>query len=1238
MVANALAARGWESESGVATMETMEPRWLLSDSPVGPPLLDAANDSIIVMADADDVVRFGDVDGKKNVKAVVTDVNGVQVTFALSGGGYGEIVGGAYFSMITLSNTTTSSVLSITPKDATIGTSIGSIVSAGPLKSVDAKNVDIRGGAQFDGGVLNVTLRNVYGAEQRMVVGAFPKANEKVSFKFDRIYNLSIASEMPIKSITATEWRDTGGAYDTVTAPSLETLKITGDNKRFISGNFEASLILGNVLQPARFNDSGTVVGSSLGIHLGPQAFVLRGGQLIKLGTLGGLNSMAIGVNSAGLVVGMAETGAFSNGRAVGHAFLWDGTTMHDLGTLGGANSTAFDINDAGWVVGVSELDAEDDRGNPISHAFLWRDGVMIDLGALGGTNSEATAINNNGVIVGRTQTLVVDGAAYAYPSRAFLWSDGSMVLLPTLGGSQAWAMDVNNHNAAVGWANTGESVHGVDTSHAVMWVNGQAVDLGTLGGQQSAAFGVNDHGQVVGWSETGRVDYMGQPILHAFLWENGVMTDLGVEMVGDAQAQAYISIDNHGVIVGYTPEGSFRIENGRVLPLSPDNPSTVSLKSASVAGSVGYCLWQFAGSADSITIGGMADTWWFYAAGNVKNLKIGWGNRSTVAIGGTVGTFQTAQWTNGLFKAAEAGTIKTTGDKKLGLAGDCTGGIVVAGRIKTLSVAGSSAGLWDAGAINSAEVRGHMTNMEIRLHEVNAKQQTLGKLDVKGLVTNTNVTVAGSVGTFSVTEWSGQFAAAEVGTFKTTGDKKLGVVGDCTGDIVVAGRIKTLSVAGSASGLWDVGAINSAEVRGDMSNMLVLLRQVDAKLQTLGKLEVRGALTEATVVSAGTVGNVRVNGLVSRWLFTAGGDVKEIKLGGADLSNVTVNGTINTFQTGQWTHGRITATEVGTFKTAGDKKLGLAGDFNGELVVAGRVKNLSVAGSATGLWDAGAITSAEVRGDMTAMQILLSQKDAKLQTLGKLDVKGLISGVIVQSAGSVGTFSVTQWTSGQFVADEVGTFKTTGEKKLGIAGDCTSDLVVAGRVKTLSIAGSASGVWDMGAITSAEVRGNMTNMEIRLHEVGDEKTQTLGKLDVKGMMFDTAVLSAGSIGTVSAVGARNVDVVAGTDLRADIAGLDFDGLAALLASAAFNANTMIKSVKVSAVKGLTVSAENINILAGDVGTVTLDGVQFNQGGNRFGVIAKQIARVTATGGDVKFSWPNQTGTNQEGDFVVRVV
>ncbi len=75
-------------------------------------------------------------------------------------------------------------------------------------------------------------------------------------------------------------------------------------------------------------------------------------------------------------------------------------------------------------------------------------------------------------------------------------------------------------------------------------------VDLGTLGGASSAALGLNDHGQVVGWAQVpGCSTAMGFPCRHAFLWDDGQMTDLG-HLPADEGSVAR-AINNAGLIVG---------------------------------------------------------------------------------------------------------------------------------------------------------------------------------------------------------------------------------------------------------------------------------------------------------------------------------------------------------------------------------------------------------------------------------------------------------------------------------------------------------------------------------------------------------------------------------------------------------------------------------------------------------------------------------------------------------------
>jgi probable HAF family extracellular repeat protein len=115
----------------------------------------------------------------------------------------------------------------------------------------------------------------------------------------------------------------------------------------------------------------------------------------MDLGTLGGTNSAAFGINNIGQIVGSSQT----PGDGTQHAFLYGGGLITDLGTLGGTESQADGVNSRGLIVGW----AKTTDGEP--HAFLWNAGRMLDLNSFApiGPDAvlvEATAINDVGQIV----------------------------------------------------------------------------------------------------------------------------------------------------------------------------------------------------------------------------------------------------------------------------------------------------------------------------------------------------------------------------------------------------------------------------------------------------------------------------------------------------------------------------------------------------------------------------------------------------------------------------------------------------------------------------------------------------------------------------------------------------------------------------------------------------------------------------------------------------------------------
>jgi probable HAF family extracellular repeat protein len=171
----------------------------------------------------------------------------------------------------------------------------------------------------------------------------------------------------------------------------------------------------GNSSAAYNVNSSGAIVGYASRASGPSHAFLFADGVMNDLGALGADDSsIAFGVNDLNQVVGLSwPPGPGTKPRG----FLWSAGTMADIGSLGGPQTRAFAINSAGQAVGYSEAPGAPGEPEWIYHAFVCEAGTMLDLNDLINPQSgwqlyEAFDINDAGQVVGMGET---NGAIHGF-------------------------------------------------------------------------------------------------------------------------------------------------------------------------------------------------------------------------------------------------------------------------------------------------------------------------------------------------------------------------------------------------------------------------------------------------------------------------------------------------------------------------------------------------------------------------------------------------------------------------------------------------------------------------------------------------------------------------------------------------------------------------------------------------------------------------------------------------------
>ncbi|MCE9591159.1 MAG: tandem-95 repeat protein [Planctomycetes bacterium] len=398
---------------------------------------------------------------------------------------------------------------------------------------------------------------------------------------------------------------------------------------------------------------------------------------------------------------------------------------------------------------------------------------------------------------------------------------------------------------------------------------------------------------------------------------------------------------------------------------------------------------------------------------------------------------------------------------------------------------------------------------------------------------------------------------------------------GNFDADVNTPGDIKGITVKGNASSdSFTARMVKALSVTGNLTGSTLHLTQSpdinNPKLTALGKMAVKGFVDGVDLTSDNSIGTIAVTGALrdSTWSVTGDG-------------------------------GAITA--------------GSTQDWSA--IFSGDVTGLTIKGDASTTFTARMLKALSVTGNLTDSTLDLTQapdaNNPKLTALGKMAVKGLVDGLGLTSANSIGAVSVT-----------------------GSLNDSNWD--ITGDAAGLTIKGNASDATFAARVLKAlTVNGNLTDSAFHLTLVPDAnnpKLTALGKMTVKGVVDGLDLRSDGNVGAVTVGAAIDSTFFAGVDPNVE----ELPSSAGQLAQQAG-----IASFKIAGVTGLTFDLVNSIIAAANIGPVTLLLPNLDNGGDPYGVAAQTIKSVSYKDANatLKLDTPDEYATLiPVGDLTIRIL
>lgn len=292
------------------------------------------------------VHRFGSFSGRTNVPLALQDAEGTVLAFTLGGGGAGTVTQASDGFTVTTTGTGTGSSLAVTTNGGDGVYDFKAVTINGVLGTFNAPGGRLNGTFQTTAGIGTLRLGDVVGGARTITI---PAGSPSPNLTFGAANDLSITSAVGIASVSAASWNNLVAGADTIAAPWLGSLGITG--------NAEVSLDLSGRPAPADTLGQATIGG------------VIKGGTWVVNGRGAGISALASTVDWSATfklrldslvtqqtlrgTVTAVNFGTVSAGKDILAANILAGAWLGSDGRLGGTGGAA-DTYAAGKITNLN--------------------------------------------------------------------------------------------------------------------------------------------------------------------------------------------------------------------------------------------------------------------------------------------------------------------------------------------------------------------------------------------------------------------------------------------------------------------------------------------------------------------------------------------------------------------------------------------------------------------------------------------------------------------------------------------------------------------------------------------------------------------------------------------------------------------------------------------------------------------------------------------------------------------